>query len=153
LFNKRQGLWYVEMTSRRTSKYKFFGFGNIDLKNDLIDSWNVQLSPAREQQSENSITLSFNDYITDRSMLRVGYCTPQLVRLVSSFYLFRRKLKILRLPKFMFCIICRTGEVVLIRYIWVTSNCRNWLEEFCNITCWTQSLTFCLKNSSRCGAT
>ena len=27
------------------------------------------------------------------------------------------------------------------------------LVNFCNIICWTQSLTFCLKISSRCGAT
>jgi len=27
------------------------------------------------------------------------------------------------------------------------------LVDFCNIICWTQSLTFCLKISSRCGAT
>ena len=32
LLNRRQRLWYSEVTSRWSSKYKFFGFGHINLK-------------------------------------------------------------------------------------------------------------------------
>ena len=44
LFNKRQRLWWGEITSRWTSKYKFFIFGNTNLKlvSNQVASWSIQ---------------------------------------------------------------------------------------------------------------
>jgi len=46
------------------------------------------------------------------------------------------------------------GHPISLQIFWKLHDQIPWkLVNFCKIICWTQSLTFCLKISSRCGAT
>ena len=48
----------------------------------------------------------------------------------------------------------KRGHPISLQIFWKFHNQIAWkLVNLCNIICWTQSLTFCLKISSRCGAT
>ena len=48
----------------------------------------------------------------------------------------------------------KRGHPISLQIFWKFHDQIAWkLVNFCNIICWTQSLTFCLKISSRCGAT
>ena len=48
----------------------------------------------------------------------------------------------------------KRGHPISLQIFWKLHDWIAWkLVNFCNIICWTQSLTFCLKISSRCGAT
>ena len=48
----------------------------------------------------------------------------------------------------------KNGATISLQIFWKFHDRIVWkLVNFCNIICWTQSLTFCLKISSRCGAT
>ena len=61
LLNRRQRLWYCEVTYRWTSKYKFFGFGHINLKfvqscysfsaNTYVYSSQVQTAHSTDRQT------------------------------------------------------------------------------------------------------
>ena len=48
----------------------------------------------------------------------------------------------------------KRGHSISLQIFWKFNDWIAWkLVNFCNIICWTQSLTFCLKILSRCGAT
>jgi len=48
----------------------------------------------------------------------------------------------------------KRGHPISLQIFWKLHDQIAWkLVNFCNIICWTQLLTFCLKISSRCGAT